>query len=548
MSTQAFAPAKTRSFEIIQPKTTYLGSPIKPVSKGLPKITQSLCPECSTLIEAVLSEEDGQVIMEKSCPEHGFFKDLIYSDVKLYLKMEEWSFGDERGIMNPQVTDAKECPTDCGMCNLHLSHSGLTNVDLTNRCNMTCPVCFASANSAGYLYEPALDQVRQMLKNLRSQQPVAGRIVQFSGGEPTIYPYFIDAVRIAKEEGFSHVQCATNGIKFTSLEFAQRAQEAGLHTLYLQFDGVSDDIYLKTRGEALLEKKMLAIENVRKAGMKICLVPTIVKGVNDHQIGDILRLAIDNIDVLSAISFQPVSFTGRIARHELMAKRFTQSDFAHAVQQQTGICDVYQDWFPLSCVTPFSKLASALRGELTTHLSCHPHCSLGTYLFVSPDKKAVPVTRFIDVGAMLQDMDRLSRKAGAARIKLFSKISAWNSMRKHFHEDRAPEGLTFNKFLETLQGLMDKRYGRGDSEKQGFTYKTLMVAGMHFMDHYNYDVERVKRCVIHYAAPDGKIYPFCAYNGGPTYREKIEKEFSTPFSRQPQLTQLRAAGNGCGSC
>ena len=548
MSTQAFAPAKTRSFEIIQPKTTYLGSPIKPVSKGLPKMTQSLCPECSTLIEAVLSEEDGQVIMEKSCPEHGFFKDLIYSDVKLYLKMEEWTFGDERGIMNPQVTDAKECPTDCGMCNLHLSHSGLTNVDLTNRCNLTCPVCFASANSAGYLYEPALDQVRQMLKNLRSQQPVAGRIVQFSGGEPTIYPYFIDAVRIAKEEGFSHVQCATNGIKFTSLEFAQQAKEAGLHTLYLQFDGISDDIYLKTRGEALLEKKMLAIENVRKAGMKICLVPTIVKGVNDHQIGDILKLAIDNIDVLSAISFQPVSFTGRIARHELMAKRFTQSDFAHAVQQQTGICDVYQDWFPLSCVTPFSKLASALRGELTTHLSCHPHCSLGTYLFVSPDKKAVPVTRFVDVGAMLQDMDHLSRKAGAARIKLFSKINAWNSLRKHFHEDRAPEGLTFNKFLETLQGLMDKRYGRGDSEKQGFTYKTLMVAGMHFMDHYNYDVERVKRCVIHYAAPDGKIYPFCAYNGGPTYREKIEREFSTPFSRQPQLTQLRAAGNGCGNC
>jgi uncharacterized radical SAM superfamily Fe-S cluster-containing enzyme len=548
MSTQAFAPARARDFRVIQPETTYLGSPIKPITKGLPKITQSLCPECSTLIEAVLSEEDGKVVMEKSCQEHGFFKDVIYSDVKLYLKMEEWSFGDQRGIMNPAVTDAATCPTDCGLCNLHLSHSGLTNVDLTNRCNMTCPVCFANANAAGYLYEPLLDQVRQMLRSLREQQPVAGRIVQFSGGEPTIYPYFLDAVRIAKEEGFSHVQCATNGIKFTSLEFAQQAKEAGLHTLYLQFDGVTDDVYLKTRGEPMLEKKMKAIENVRKAGMKICLVPTIVKGVNDHQIGDILRLAIDNIDVLSAISFQPVAFTGRIARHELMAKRFTQSDFAHAVQQQTGICDVYEDWFPLSCVTPFSKLASALRGELTTHLSCHPHCSLGTYLFVSPDKKAVPVTRFVDVGAMLQDMDRHSRKAGAARIKLFSKLNAWNSLRKHFHQERAPEGLTFTKFLETLQGLMDKRYGRGAAEKQGFTYKTLMVAGMHFMDHYNYDVERVKRCVIHYAAPDGKIYPFCAYNGGPTFREKIEKEFSTPFTCQPQLAQLRAGHNGCGGC
>ena len=546
MSTQAFAPAKVEGFKILQPERTYTGSPIQPVHRGLPKITQSLCPECSKLIEAVISEEDGMVVMEKECPAHGFFKDIVFSDVKLYLKMEEWHFGDQRGLMNPAVTDAVECPTDCGLCNMHLSHSGLANVDLTNRCNLTCPVCFANANAAGYLYEPSIEQVRQMLLNLRGEQPVSGRIVQFSGGEPTIYPYFFEAVRIARECGFSHVQVATNGIKFTDLEFAQKAKEAGLHTLYLQFDGVTDDIYLRTRGERLMEKKMKAIENVRKAGMKICLVPTIVKGLNDHQIGDILRTAIDNIDVLSAISFQPVSFTGRISRHELMAKRFTQADFAHAVHRQTGICDPYEDWFPLSCVQPFSKLLSALRGEMTTHLSSHPHCAIGTYLFVSQAKQAVPVTRFIDVGAMLQDMDMLSRKAGAARIKLFSKINAWNALRRHFHEDRAPAGLTFTKFLETLQGMMDKKYGRGDSEASGFTYKTLMVAGMHFMDHYNYDVERVKRCIIHYAAPNGRIYPFCAYNGGPTFRERIEKEYSVPFEKQPELIQLRR--NGCGGC
>jgi len=148
------------------------------------------------------------------------------------------------------------------------------------------------------------------------------------------------------------------------------------------------------------------------------------------------------------------------------------------------------------------------------------------------------VTRFIDVGPMAREMDLLARKVRKARVKMFTKISAWNALRKYYHEDRAPQDLTFNKFLETLQGLMDKRYGRGEKEKQGFTYKTLMVAGMHFMDHYNYDIERVKRCVIHYAAPDGKIYPFCAYNSGPTFREKIEKKFSTPY--RP------AGGNGNG--
>jgi uncharacterized radical SAM superfamily Fe-S cluster-containing enzyme len=529
------------AFQVIQPETTYTGSPIQALQTGLPKTTRSLCPDCTQLIDARIFEEDGRVIMEKSCPTHGEFRDTVYSDAKLYLKMEQWQFGDSRGIMNPAVTNATRCPDDCGMCNLHTSHTGLANVDLTNRCNLTCPVCFANANAAGYLYEPDIEQIRGMLQALRDEKPVACRIVQFSGGEPTIHPQFLDILRMATEMGFSHIQIATNGIKFVDLEFAQQCKEAGLHTLYLQFDGVCDDVYRRTRGESLYEKKLKCIENVRKAGLKIVFVPTIVKGLNDHEIGNILRLAIENIDCMSGISFQPVAFTGRIARHELEQKRFTLSDFAHEVQKQTGICDPYEDWFPLSCVTPFSKLLSAVRGEMTTHLSCHPHCSLGTYLFVDQNRKATPVTRFVDVGPMMQEMDLLARKAEKARIKFFTKVSAWNNLRKFFHQDRAPEGLDFNKFLQTLQGMTDKDLGRGASEAAGFTYRTLLVAGMHFMDSYNYDVERVKRCVIHYAAPDKKIYPFCAYNSGPVYRERIEREFSVPFEEQKEMQRLTLA-------
>jgi uncharacterized radical SAM superfamily Fe-S cluster-containing enzyme len=527
-------------FQVFQPETTYTGSPIRPLTKGLPKTTQSLCPECSKLITARIFEDAGKVVMEKRCAEHGEFRDILFSDVRLYLKMEEWSFGDNRGLSNPPVGNATSCPDDCGLCNLHTSHTGLANLDLTNRCNLTCPVCFANANAAGYVYEPDFETVRKMLQTLRDQRPVAGRIVQFSGGEPTIYPRFFDVLRMARDMGFSHTQVATNGILFADLEFAQRAKEAGLHTLYLQFDGVCDDIYRRTRGEALWETKLQCIENVRKAGLKIVYVPTIVKGVNDHQIGDIIRLALEYIECSSGISFQPVAFTGRIARHELEAKRFTLSDFAHAVGEQTGICDPLEDWFPLSCVTPFSKLLSALRGEETTTLSCHPHCSMGTYLFVDQNRKATPVTQFVDVGPMLREMDELARKAGARRIQFFTKIEAWNNLRKFFHADKAPEGLTFTKFLQTLQGMTDKRYGRGDSEKQGFTYRTLMLAGMHFMDHYNYDVERVKRCVIHYAAPNGLVYPFCAYNSGPIYRERIEKQFSIPIETQAEMHRIRA--------
>ncbi len=529
-------------FQVIQPETTYTGTPITPLQTGLPKTTRSLCPECTKLIDARIFEENGRVVMEKTCPDHGEFHDIVFSDAKMYLKMEEWSFGDSRGLMNPAVSDAVTCPTDCGLCNLHTSHTGLANVDLTNRCNLTCPVCFANANAAGYLYEPDIEHVRRMLQALRDQKPVACRIVQFSGGEPTIHRDFIRILRMATEMGFSHTQVATNGIKFTDLEFAQQCKEAGLHTLYLQFDGVCDDVYRRTRGESLWEKKLQCIENVRKAGLKIVFVPTIVKGLNDHEIGNIVRTAIENIECTSGISFQPVAFTGRIARSELEAKRFTLADFAHAMQEQTGLADAYEDWFPLSCVTPFSKLLSALRGEMTTHLSCHPHCSIGTYFFVDKHKKATPVTRFIDVGPMLKEMEMLARKAAPKKIKFFSKISAWNTLRKFFHEDKAPEGLTFNLFLQTLQGMTDKRFGRGEKEKEGFTYRTLMVAGMHFMDAYNYDVERVKRCVIHYAAPNGLIYPFCAYNSGPVFREKIEKQFSIPFEQQAELKSLLVKG------
>lgn len=525
-------------FQVLQPETTYTGSAITALPKGLPKTTQSLCPDCGKLIEARIFEDAGKVVMEKHCANHGDFRDIVYSDARLYLKMEEWTFGDNRGLENPAVTNATRCPDDCGLCNLHTSHTGLANVDLTNRCNLTCPVCFANANVQGYVYEPDFETVRKMLQALRNERPVAGRIVQFSGGEPTIYPRFLDVLRMAREMGFSHTQIATNGIKFTDYEFAEQCKEAGLHTLYLQFDGVCDDVYRRTRGERLWEQKLQCIENVKRAGLKIVFVPTIVKGVNDHQIGDIVRLALEYIECSSGISFQPVAFTGRIAKHELEKKRFTLSDFAHAVQQQTGIADPYRDWFPLSCVTPFSKLISALRGEETTTLSCHPHCSLGTYLFVDQNRKATPVTQFVDVGPMLQDMDTLARKAGARRVQFFTKLSAWNNLRKHFHQDRAPEGLTFQKFLQTLQGLTDKKYGRGDSEKQGFTYRTLMLAGMHFMDSYNYDVERVKRCVIHYAAPNGLIYPFCAYNSGPVYRERIEKQFAVPLETARELQRI----------
>ena len=314
-SQQTLSPSKRPGLRILQPEVTYTGSPITPLQKGLPKQTESLCPECNKVILADIFSEDGKVVMEKSCALHGNFRDIIFSDVELYLKMEEWNFGDNLGLTNPQIEGGKSCPDDCGLCGMHTSHTALANVDLTNRCNLTCPVCFANANVAGYLYEPGLEQVRTMLQTLRGERPVDGRVVQFSGGEPTIHPQFFEILSMAREMGFTHIQAATNGIELANLEFARKAKAAGLATLYLQFDGVTDDVYLRTRGRALLETKMQVIENCRTTGMKIVFVPTIVKGINDHQIGDIVRCAIDE--------------RGHRLRHQLPAGRL------HRTHRQT---------------------------------------------------------------------------------------------------------------------------------------------------------------------------------------------------------------------
>lgn len=534
-------------FKVIQPTTTYTGAPIEPIQLGLPKITESLCPECGKVIRADIFADQGKVVMEKNCADHGTFRDIVFSDVKLYLKMEQWTFGDNRGLKNPAV-EGVSCPDDCGMCGLHTSHTGLANVDLTNRCNLTCPVCFANANVQGYVYEPSIDLVRKQLQALRDEKPVAGRVVQFSGGEPTIHPRFFEILSMARDMGFSHIQAATNGIEFAKAGFAEAAKAAGLQTLYLQFDGVTDDVYKRTRGVPLMEQKAKAIEAVRRAGLKIVFVPTIVKGINDHQIGDIVRFAIENIDCVSGISFQPVAFTGRINRRELEQKRFTLADLAHSVADQTGITDKFNDWFPLSSVVPFSKLISSLKGEETVTLTCHPHCSIGTYMFVDEKTKtAVPATRFLDLPALLQDMDEIARKTGKSIFKVFSGVKAWNSLKKHFKQEFAPPGVNFDKFLQTVQGCVDKKYGR-DGMDGTFSYRTLMVAGMHFMDSYNYDIARVKRCLIHYAAPNGKLYPFCTYNSGPVFRDKIEREFSVPMAEYAGEVRPKGCGGGCGGC
>lgn len=496
---------------------TLKGAPIVPISRSLPKTVPSICPECGRGIPAEEYVDAGRVMMRKACPEHGNFRDVVFSDAEMFLAMERWHLGDGRGFEDA-VSREGSCPDRCGICAFHTTHTSLANIDLTGRCNLSCAVCFADANRQPY--ELSFEQASATLARLRAQRPSPAFAVQLTGGEPTVHPRFLDIVAEARRLGFTHIQAATNGIRLADADFAARAREAGLQYLYLQMDGVSDDVFRALRGRDLLETKLRVIESARKTGLRIIFVPTVAKGINDGQIGDLFRLAFSNPGVVSGISFQPMTFTGRSPESERLAKRFTLSDMAHEVGAQTGATRK-EDWFPLNVAAPMVRFASALSGTPFVNHACHPHCGMMTLLFVDRENNAVPVTRFLDLLPLLEETDRLARNARGGVFKALSKMKALYALSHHFHAERAPSGLDFTRFLKTLDGFADKKY-TWQSEYAGHTYRTFFVLGMHFMDAYNYDLERLSRCGVHYCAPDGNIYPFCTYNSGPTYRTRVE--------------------------
>jgi uncharacterized radical SAM superfamily Fe-S cluster-containing enzyme len=476
--------------------------------------------------------------MKKECQEHGEFKEVCWSDVDMYLKAESWAF-DGVGIQNPAITDATVCPYECGLCNLHYSNTSLCNIDLTNRCNLKCPVCFANANAAGYVFEPTFEQIIYEFAVLRAQRPIPVNAIQFAGGEPTIYPQFVEVVKAAREMGFAQIQVATNGIRIaTEPGFIEDVAKAGLNTVYLQFDGLKEENYIKARGKPLLQIKIKAIQRIREMAPPkptICLVPTLVGSFNEDQVGPILDFAIENSDVVKGVNYQPVSLTGRIPDEEREKLRYTLSDLAHDLEEQTGYLTV-DDWYPVPFVAPISELVSILTDSPKTSFTSHPACGLASYLFLDKGKDPVPITRFVDIEGLMEDMWELAQRAKDAKIKFVSKIKALNLLRRHFDEANAPSGMGLSTFLKTLGQMFKSGDKKGAAE---FSWRMMYVGGMHFQDNYNYDIERVKRCVIHYATPDGRIIPFCAYNTGPVFRNEVEKKFAVSLGEWRQ----RHAGN-----
>ena len=484
------------------------------MSEKLLKEVSSICPECHAVIPAKLSQEAGMVLMHKSCPHHGDFQDLYWSDFDQWERARKYAvLGD--GLENPRTQTVKGCPYDCGICKNHKSQTILSIIDVTNRCNLRCPICFANAASAGYEYELNLDTIKGIIDNLSENKPVSVKALQLSGGEPTLRNDLPDIVEYAHARGIHHVEVNTNGVRIANdMPFLKRLKDADVSSFYLQFDGVTPDPYLVTRGVDLLPTKLKAIENLKSLGHdSAILVVTLVKGVNDDQLGRIINFAARNHDVIRCVNVQPVSITGRIDRNKLAEYRITIPDFMRLVEEQTNGQILQSDFLPVPFVVPFARAVGALKGTRYPEFTMHEHCGMATFVFVE-DGRITPITRYADVEAFMSSMNDVAELAKAG-----------HTIRAKFKMVQSLKHLNLKVVRPLVSGVI--REGTYDALGQ-LMRKVIMIGAMHFMDPYNFDLERVQRCGIHYGLPDGRIIPFCTMNS--IHREEIERKLAKPIS------------------
>jgi uncharacterized radical SAM superfamily Fe-S cluster-containing enzyme len=436
---------------------------------------------------------------------------------------------------------------DHGTSTITHGRGSVLTVDLTNRCNMMCDPCFMDANQVGFVHELSWEEIKTLLDNAMTIKPRRQLSVQFSGGEPTLSPHFLDAVRYCRKLGYQSVQAATNGIEFAKRpEFAKEAAEAGLRYAYLQFDGIGNAANSHRAVGNLFDVKLRAIENLYSAGVDIVPVITLINGVNNEQVGAVVRFALANPKKIPFLSFQPVSFTGRdeaITDERRQAQRYTLANLAHDVKNQTGLGEPTRDWFPISFMSTFSDFADLVHGPNADwgqlSCGCHPNCGVGMAVMCDKEtKEYAPVTAFLNADRLARDVARIN---DAARSKRLSVIGVSLALLRNYNPYKAPTHFR----LSDLVAKFDKCFGMSKKSQTGAYGKVtgdrtiadiekrradrwnfLFIAGMWFQDLFNYDFRRTEQCIIPYATQEGEI-SFCAYNTGVGWRNIVEKMHMT---------------------
>jgi uncharacterized radical SAM superfamily Fe-S cluster-containing enzyme len=444
---------------------------------GWPRSTDSLCPKCvpeirqqivdgklpheillnekAGEIKATIIERDGKILMVKDCPLHGHFEDVMAMDTEFFKHLEDVFPGRDIAAHNDEKLH------NHGTSTVKHGRGSVLTIDLTNRCNMMCDPCFMDANQVGFVHELTWEEIKTMLDNAISIKPRRQMSVQFSGGEPTLSPYFLDAVRYARQVGYNSVQAATNGIEFAkSPEFCRQAAEAGLRYAYLQFDGIGNAANSHRQVGNLFDVKLRAIHNLHENGVDIVPVTTIINGINNEQVGRIIQFALDNPKTISFLSFQPVSFTGRdeeITDDRRQAQRYTLSHLAHDVKNQTGLGEPKRDWFPISFMSTFSDWADLIHGPSADwgqlSCGCHPNCGVGMALMIDKEtKEAVPVTAFLNGDRIAQDVAKVN---DAGRGRFLSVFGMALALARNYDPFQAPKHF---KLMDLLRKF-DKTFG-----------------------------------------------------------------------------------------
>jgi tetraether lipid synthase len=445
--------------------------------------TKSVCPICKSVIDAEVNVRDNRVILRKRCREHGLFEALVYSDAELYLAQQR--FNKPGTIPLEFQTEVKDgCPLDCGMCPEHKQHACLGIIEVNTGCNLDCPICFADSGHQPDGYSLALEQVDRMLDVFVAAEG-SPEVVQFSGGEPTIHPQILEFIARAQAKGIRSVMLNTNGIRIArDRRFAEELAALKPH-LYLQFDGFTLETHLTIRGKDLRHDKERALERCAQLGLTVTLVCAVEKGVNEHEVGEVIRFGVAHPAVRS-IAFQPVTHSGRHVEFDPL-ERLTNADVMKLAAAQVTEWLRLDDFVPVPC--------------------CFPTCRSMCYALVT-EEGLVPFTRLLEIEDYL---DYLSNRVipdpavKAALERMFSSSATPGAEQALLTCESC--GIDLPGDLANLED------------------KVFMLIVQDFQDAYTLNVRQLMKCCVEEITPDGRLIPFCAYNSV-GYREQVRAQMS----------------------
>jgi len=455
----------------------------------------SICSTCLRRVEASILIKDEQVFMEKWCPEHGRERVLIADDAAYY------RLARERFIKAPELPERFNterhwgCPYDCGLCPEHMQHSCLTLIEITDHCNLRCPICYADSGP----HRPGFRDMATIEKMLDAVVANEGEpdVVQISGGEPTIHPQFFEILDAAKKRPIRHLMVNTNGLRIAKdLEFVERlATYMPGFELYLQFDSLRDEVSQELRGAKLRDIRLRALENLNKHDISTTLVVTVKKGLNDHELGEIIDFALTQ-PCVRGVTFQPIQHAGRAENFDPAKNRLTLTEVRRRIIEQS----------------------SHFKPEDIIPVPCNPDCLAMGYA-LKLGENVVPLTGLIPHETLIN--------AGRNTIVVERDEAIREQVFKLFATNQSPEGQACS--LSDLLCCLPQVQAPAELGYKN-VFRVLIMA---FIDAHSFDLRAVKKSCVHIAQPDGKIIPFDTFNlfyrdDKAAYLEKLRAEIRTP--------------------